>query len=243
METAPRTNSSRCGSTRRAAREAIAEARHALRLHARRVHRQVFVEGGPVAQPVLHDAADAPRRRARVLEDLRRAEAVELQHVRDVVAQPRVERGGDLRVGLEVDLVDDAVVVLRGLHARKGSKKRRRAPRAPARSGREQAADERVDDLAQRAGSRSGWRAAITARPWTKHSSSRTPAAAATSGGRPRPSSLAAARHPRLQVGEDALVRAAQRLRRSADRAWPRRSSRGTARRSSPTGRAPATSS
>jgi len=41
---------------------------------------------------------------------------LELQHVGDVITQPGVERAGDVGVGLEVDLVNDARVFLRKLH-------------------------------------------------------------------------------------------------------------------------------
>ena len=103
-------------------RVAVAELFDALAAHARRVLAQVRLQRGPVTQPVLDDATDPVGRRHRlVVEDLGRQEPLELEHVRDVVAQPGVERRFDGRIGLEVDLVEDGFVVVVGRHGRKGS--------------------------------------------------------------------------------------------------------------------------
>ena len=77
---------------------------------------QVGVERRLVAQAVLDDAPDTAFRSRVVAEDLRRQEPVELQHVRDVVAQPGVERALDGGVRVEVDLVQDGLVVVVGCH-------------------------------------------------------------------------------------------------------------------------------
>ena len=105
-------------------RVAVTELCDALAAHARRVLAQVRLERGPVAQPVLDDATDPAGWRHRlVVEDLSRQEPVELEHVRDVVAQPGVERPFDGLIGLEIDLVEDGFVVVVGCHGRKGSAK------------------------------------------------------------------------------------------------------------------------
>ena len=88
-------------------REAIAEQRRSLRLEPRCVVLEIAIECRAVAQAILDRAPDSIARRDGRCKDLRRQETRELQHVRDVVAQPGIERALDGRVGVEVHFVDD----------------------------------------------------------------------------------------------------------------------------------------
>jgi len=87
--------------------EAVTEAGDAGRTHARGMLAQVRIERGLVDETVLHDAPDPRVGRGRLLEDLGRQEARQLQHVGDVVAQPGVEGVDEIAVDLQLDFVDD----------------------------------------------------------------------------------------------------------------------------------------
>ncbi len=105
-----------------------AEACDAGGVHARGVVREVAVERGLVLQPVLDRAADLARDWRRVREHFGREEARQLQDVRDVVAQPRVERTLDGGIRFELDFVDDLACAREYLaHGRKGTKRVRRS--------------------------------------------------------------------------------------------------------------------
>jgi hypothetical protein len=105
-----------------------AEARDACGVHAGRVVAQIGVEGGRILQPVVHRAADLPVHPGGVREHFGRQEAGQLQHVRDVVAEPGVERSLDGGVRLELDLVDDLACAREDFaHEHKGSKRVRRS--------------------------------------------------------------------------------------------------------------------
>ena len=72
---------------------------------------QILVERRLVGEPVLDDAAYAAGWCGTVTEYLGRAETRQLQHVRDVIAEPGVERSLDRGVRLEVHFIDDACVL------------------------------------------------------------------------------------------------------------------------------------